>query len=151
MNAATNIERMNQVRMQLIRTVADEARRQEELAGRPDGSGYESYGKIKDRLEKATKAFKPMEKTLKEYWEVVSGDDEDLQASFLRELQTEAEAVLTELARLAAAVSRAAWALTPYEPHKIGQMTMDELTEPWEIPDPEGDLPAAEEVLGSDE
>ena len=140
-----------ELRVSLTHVIADEARRQELIAGRSDSSGFESFGKIKARLDKTTEAFKPLEKTLKEYWKVVSGEDVDLQASYLREMETETESALTELVRLAAAVNRAMWALSPTQERKIGQMSMDELeretaeqssTEATD-PGPEASLPAA--------
>ena len=157
-----------ELRDDLTRLVANQARRTEALAGRPDSSGYESYAKIKARMERASEAMKPLDKALKHYWEEVVAGDTDLQGSYLRELETEATAALGCLTTLTAAVCRAQWALSPWKERKIGQMSLDELEdEPFpdldetampevdettgEILDPDEDLPAAGEVLGSDE
>ena len=164
-----------ELRTDLIHAIAEEARRQDAVIGRNDTSGFESFGRIKARLEKATEAFKPLEKTLKEYWKVVSGGDVDLQGSYLRELETETTAALQELTRLAASVERAMWSLSPWEDRRIGQLSFDDLIagdEPeesadfadldetampeideatGEILDPDEDLPEAGEVLGSEE
>lgn len=125
MNNSTINER--DLRTDLVHAIAEEARRQDAAIGRNDTSGFESFGRIKARLEKATEAFKPLDKTLKEYWKVVSGQDVDLQGSYLRELESETTAALSEMTRLAAAVDRAMWSLAPWEERKIGQMSFDEL------------------------
>lgn len=161
----------NDLRSDLTHLVANQARRTEALAGRPDSSGYESYAKIKARLERAAEAMKPLDKGLKHYWEEVTSGDEDLQGSYLRELETEAMAALGCLATLTATICRATWALSPWQDRKIGQMSLDELGEErepefedldetampetdeatGEILDPDEDLAEAAEVLGYDE
>jgi hypothetical protein len=162
-----------ELRSDLVHLVAAQARRMEEAAGRADSSGYESYAKIKARLERAAEAMKPQDKALKHYWEEVVSGDGDLQASYLRELETEAMASLGCLAQLTATVCRATWALSPWQERKVGQMSFDELIaedeedEPFadldetampeideetgEVLDPDEDLAAAPEVLGYDE
>ena len=137
-----------ELRTDLIHAVAKEARRQDYIIGRHDAGGFESFGRIKARLEKATETFKPLDKTLKEYWEVVSGEDNDLQGSFLREMETETLATLKEMAWLAAAIERAMWALNPWEERKVGQMSLDDLAE--EEPDmpPEDYDPEEQDAAG---
>lgn len=170
MSAYINMEEM---RRDVVHAIANQAQRQEIAAGRPDCSGYESYSKIKDRLEKLAEAVKPLDKSLKEYWKNVSDGDEDLQGSYLREMETETTAAAQAMVLLAATVTRAMWALHPSAERKVGQMSFDELLgedegEPefedldetampevdestGEILDADEDLAPAEEVLGSEE
>ena len=120
------INDMKELRTDLVHAIAGQARREEDVLNL-DANGFESYGRIKARLEKALEAVKPLEKTLKKYWEYVAGADEDLQASYLRELDTETMDALTAMSALAATINRAMWSMHPYSERKIGQMSMDEL------------------------
>lgn len=165
---------MKELRTDLVHAIAGQARREEDVLNL-DANGFESYGRIKARLEKALEAVKPLEKTLKKYWEYVAGADEDLQGSYLRELDTETMDALTAMSALAATINRAMWSMHPYRERKIGQMSMDELLngepeedrpdedfadldetayvdeETGELLDGTEDLPEASEVLGADE
>lgn len=141
---------MTTLKEDVCRAVVAQVKRYDDSIGKTDNSAYESYGRIKDVLECVDKTVKPLANSLKNYWGEVIRKEDDTQAAFLREMQTEAEAAICQLICLAAVVSRALWSVAPFAERKVGQMSIDDweeeqAAEPEETPEV---LPAVDEDTG---
>lgn len=85
----------------------EERRREDRKMGRGDGSGYESYGRLKEAVENAEKNVKPLGGLVKDFWEAVCQGNDDAQIALLREIYRQGACAAGEFVRLASTANRA--------------------------------------------
>lgn len=113
----------------------EEVERMDRALRRPDSSGYESYGRLKEELERATGDMKPLQNLLKDYWNGVVHRSEDEELALLREIRREATALSVQFIRVAAVADRAE----------------DSLLGDWEPPEDEEEKPGEAPAVQVDE
>lgn len=120
-----------------VNSVADgERERIDRAIGRPDASWYESYGRLKEAVDRVQERSKPLGKVMTAFWDGIARSNDDENVALLHQLARDASNLACDAVRVAALAVRAEascigeWELHAEESEDTpdGQTDVDETT-----------------------